>query len=297
MEDTAIRTGFQTMKGAEEYRNICMAAVCRAQADWLIGMNGTRAYTTCYFKRLVVGRVQTRTLAMLAERQDKIEHFKKEAFYKVALTDGRLTVVSENIANEEAADLLASLCMDSEAVITQVKREQKKAFPPKLYDLTSLQREANRYFGYTAKKTLDMLQELYEEKLITYPRTDSQYLSDDMEGTAKNVIEAIFNSLLFEQNIMFNPDIKRILNSKKVTDHHAIIPTMEIIKQDLKAIPESEMKILSLCEKRLLCATGEKHIYNSTKAVITCNNTVFKVSGKEVWKNGWKEFEDFLKNS
>ena len=141
-----------------------MAAVCRAQADWLIGMNGTRAYTTCYFKRLVVGRVQTPTLAMLAERQDKIEHFQKEAFYKVALTDGRLTVASENIANEEAADLLASLCMDSEAVITQVKKEQKKAFPPKLYDLTSLQREANRYFGYTAKKTLDMLQELYEEK-------------------------------------------------------------------------------------------------------------------------------------
>ena len=132
---------------------------------------------------------------------------------------------------------------------------------------------------------------------MTYPRTDSQYLSDDMEGTAKNVIEAIFNSLLFEQNIMFNPDIKRILNSKKVTDHHAIIPTMEIIKQDLKAIPESEMKILSLCANRLLCATGEKHIYNSTKAVITCNNTVFKVSGKEVWKNGWKEFEDFFKNS
>lgn len=182
MEDTAIRTGFQTMKGAEEYRNICMAAVCRAQADWLIGMNGTRAYTTCYFKRLVVGRVQTPTLAMLAERQDKIEHFQKEAFYKVALTDGRLTVVSENIANEEAADLLASLCMNSEAVITQVKREQKKAFPPKLYDLTSLQREANRYFGYTAKKTLDMLQELYEEKLVTYPKNGQPVRDGGYEG-------------------------------------------------------------------------------------------------------------------
>ena len=297
MEDAAIQKGFQTMKSEEEYKNLCMAAVCRAQADWLIGMNGTRAYTTRYFKRLVVGRVQTPTLAMLAERQERIEHFQKEAFYKVALTDGKLTVVSENIANEEAADLLAALCNGSTAVVTQMKKERKKSFPPKLYDLTSLQREANRYFGYTAKRTLDMLQELYEEKLVTYPRTDSQYLSDDMEGTAKNVIEAIFNSLLFEQNIMFNPDIKRILNSKKVTDHHAIIPTMEIIKQDLKAIPESEMKILSLCANRLLCATGEKHIYNSTKAVITCNNTVFKVSGKEVWKNGWKEFEDFFKNS
>ena len=176
-------------------------------------------------------------------------------------------------------------------------KEEKWVAPPKLYDLTTLQRDANRLFGFTAKQTLEYTQSLYEKKLVTYPRTDSQYLSDDMEGTAKNVIEAIFNSLLFEQNIMFNPDIKRILNSKKVTDHHAIIPTMEIIKQDLKAIPESEMKILSLCANRLLCATGEKHIYNSTKAVITCNNTVFKVSGKEVWKNGWKEFEDFFKNS
>ena len=144
---------------------------------------------------------------------------------------------------------------------------------------------------------MEYTQSLYEKKLVTYPRTDSQYLSNDMEGTAKNVIEAIFNSLLFEQNVMFNPDIKRILNSKKVTDHHAIIPTMEIIKQDLKAIPESEMKILSLCANRLLCATGEKHIYNSTKAELTCNDTVFKVSGKEVWKNGWKEFEDFFKSS
>ena len=176
-------------------------------------------------------------------------------------------------------------------------KEEKWVAPPKLYDLTTLQRDANRLFGFTAKQTLEYTQSLYEKKLVTYPRTDSQYLSDDMEGTAKNVIEAIFNSLLFEQNIMFNPDIKRILNSKKVTDHHAIIPTMEIIKQDLKAIPEGEMKILSLCANHLLCATGEKHIYNSTKAELTCNDTVFKVSGKEVWKNGWKEFEDFFKNS
>lgn len=209
MEDTAIRTGFQTMKGAEEYRNICMAAVCRAQADWLIGMNGTRAYTTCYFKRLVVGRVQTPTLAMLAERQDKIEHFQKEAFYKVALTDGRLTVVSENIANEEAADLLASLCMDSEAVITQIKREQKKAFPPKLYDLTSLQREANRYFGYTAKKTLDMLQELYEEKLVTYPRTDSQFVTEDMRDTVEELVgkcQSYFRSWIMDSWDITSPE-------------------------------------------------------------------------------------------
>lgn len=131
MEDAAIQKGFQTMKSEEEYKNLCMAAVCRAQADWLIGMNGTRAYTTRYFKRLVVGRVQTPTLAMLAERQERIEHFQKEAFYKVALTDGKLTVVSENIANEEAADLLAALCNGSTAVVIQMKKERKKSFPPK----------------------------------------------------------------------------------------------------------------------------------------------------------------------
>ena len=189
MEDAAIQKGFQTMKSEEEYKNLCMAAVCRAQADWLIGMNGTRAYTTRYFKRLVVGRVQTPTLAMLAERQERIEHFQKEAFYKVALTDGKLTVVSENIANEEAADLLATLCNGSTAVVTQMKKECKKSFPPKLYDLTSLQREANRYFGYTAKRTLDMLQELYEEKLVTYPRTDSQFVTEDMKDSVEELVE------------------------------------------------------------------------------------------------------------
>ena len=219
------------MKGAEEYRNLCMAAVCRAQADWLIGMNGTRAYTTCYFKRLVVGRVQTPTLAMLAERQDKIEHFQKEAFYKVALTDGRLTVVSENIANEEAADLLASLCMGSEAVITQVKRERKKAFPPKLYDLTSLQREANRYFGYTAKKTLDMLQELYEEKLVTYPRTDSQFVTEDMRDTVEELVGKMPVLLPFLDYGQLGHNITRVINNAKVSDHHAILPTKEAIEK------------------------------------------------------------------
>ena len=297
MEDEAIQKGFQTLKDRKEYAGLCNAAVCRAQADWLIGMNATRAYTTRYFKRLVVGRVQTPTLAMLTERKEKIEHFKKEAYYMAHIMGNGLDAVSEHISDKTEAGRIAGACENGQALVTSVVKEEKWVAPPKLYDLTTLQRDANRLFGFTAKQTLEYTQSLYEKKLVTYPRTDSQYLSDDMEGTAKNVIEAIFNSLLFEQNIMFNPDIKRILNSKKVTNHHAIIPTMEIIKQDLKAIPESEMKILSLCANRLLSATGEKHIYNSTKAEITCNNTVFKVSGKEVWKNGWKEFEDFFKNS
>ena len=298
MEESAIRDGFHNLRPGSDYDNLYKSALCRQEADWLVGINGTRLFTVLYGgKALKVGRVQTPTLAMLVDRESKIMNFKKEAYYMAHIMENGLDAVSEHISDKTEAERIAGACENGQALVTSVIKEEKWVAPPKLYDLTTLQRDANRLFGFTAKQTLEYTQSLYEKKLVTYPRTDSQYLSDDMEGTAKNVIEAIFNSLLFEQNIMFNPDIKRILNSKKVTDHHAIIPTMEIIKQDLKAIPESEMKILSLCANRLLCATGEKHIYNSTKAVITCNNTVFKVSGKEVWKNGWKEFEDFFKNS
>lgn len=298
MEESAIRDGFHNLRPGSDYDNLYHSALCRQEADWLVGINGTRLFTVLYGgKALKVDRVQTPTLAMLVDRESKIMNFKKEAYYMAHIMGNGLDAVSEHISDKTEAGRIAGACENGQALVTSVVKEEKWVAPPKLYDLTTLQRDANRLFGFTAKQTLEYTQSLYEKKLVTYPRTDSQYLSDDMEGTAKNVIEAIFNSLLFEQNIMFNPDIKRILNSKKVTDHHAIIPTMEIIKQDLKAIPESEMKILSLCANRLLCATGGKHIYNSTKAEITCNNTVFKVSGKEVWKNGWKEFEDFFKNS
>jgi len=298
MEESAIRDGFHNLRPGSDYDNLYKSALCRQEADWLVGINGTRLFTVLYGgKALKVGRVQTPTLAMLVDRESKIMNFKKEAYYMAHIMENGLDAVSEHISDKTEAERIAGACENGQALVTSVIKEEKWVAPPKLYDLTTLQRDANRLFGFTAKQTLEYTQSLYEKKLVTYPRTDSQYLSDDMEGTAKNVIEAIFNSLLFEQNIMFNPDIKRILNSKKVTDHHAIIPTMEIIKQDLKVIPESEMKILSLCANRLLCATGEKHIYNSTKAELTCNEIVFKVSGKEVWKNGWKEFDDFFKNS
>ena len=298
MEESAIRDGFHNLRPGSDYDNLYKSALCRQEADWLVGINGTRLFTVLYGgKALKVGRVQTPTLAMLVDRESKIMNFKKEAYYMAHIMENGLDAVSEHISDKTEAERIAGACENGQALVTSVIKEEKWVAPPKLYDLTTLQRDANRLFGFTAKQTLEYTQSLYEKKLVTYPRTDSQYLSGDMEGTAKNVIEAIFNSLLFEQNIMFNPDIKRILNSKKVTDHHAIIPTMEIIKQDLKVIPESEMKILSLCANRLLCATGEKHIYNSTKAELTCNEIVFKVSGKEVWKNGWKEFDDFFKNS
>ena len=298
MEESAIKEGFSNLRPGSEYDHLYESALCRQEADWLVGINGTRLFTVLYGgKALKVGRVQTPTLAMLVDREAKIMNFKKEAYYVAHILGNGLDAVSEHIRDKAEAEKIAGACAKGQALVTAVVKEEKWVAPPKLYDLTTLQRDANRLFGFTAKQTLEYTQSLYEKKLVTYPRTDSQYLSDDMEGTARNVIEAIFNSLLFEQNIMFNPDVKKVLNSKKVTDHHAIIPTMEIVKQDLKAVPESEMKILSLCANRLLCATAEKHIYNSTKAELTCNGMVFKVSGKEIWKNGWKDFEDFFKNS
>ena len=295
MEDAAIQKGFQTMKSEEEYKNLCMAAVCRAQADWLIGMNGTRAYTTRYFKRLVVGRVQTPTLAMLAERQERIEHFQKEAFYKVALTDGKLTVVSENIANEEAADLLAALCNGSAAVVTQMKKERKKSFPPKLYDLTSLQREANRYFGYTAKRTLDMLQELYEEKLVTYPRTDSQFVTEDMKDSVEELVEKMPVLLSFVDYEQLGHGIKRVINNAKVSDHHAILPTKEAVEKGIADLPADKKNLMMLICQQLVQATGEEYLYEQTDITVKCQEHDFKARGKIPVQMGFKEVEKAFK--
>lgn len=296
MEDAAIQKGFQTMKSEEEYKNLCMAAVCRAQADWLIGMNGTRAYTTRYFKRLVVGRVQTPTLAMLAERQERIEHFQKEAFYKVALTDGKLTVVSENIANEEAADLLAALCNGSTAVVTQMKKEDKKAFPPRLYDLTSLQREANRYFGYTAKRTLDMLQELYEEKLVTYPRTDSQFVTEDMKDSVEELVGKMPVLLPFVDYGQLGHGIKRVINNAKVSDHHAILPTKEAVEKGIADLPADKKNLMMLICQQLVQATGEEYLYEQTDITVKCQEHDFKARGKIPVHMGFKEVEKAFKH-
>ena len=296
MEDAAIREGFQTMKSEEEYKNLCMAAVCRAQADWLIGMNGTRAYTTRYFKRLVVGRVQTPTLAILAERQERIEHFQKEAFYKVALTDGKLTVVSENIANEEAADLLAALCNGSTAVVTQMKKECKKSFPPKLYDLTSLQREANRYFGYTAKRTLDMLQELYEEKLVTYPRTDSQFVTEDMKDSVEELVGKMPVLLPFVDYGQLGHGIKRVINNAKVSDHHAILPTKEAVEKGIADLPADKKNLMMLICQQLVQATGEEYLYEQTDITVKCQEHDFKARGKIPVQMGFKEVEKAFKH-
>ena len=298
MEESAIREGVENLKPGSDYDHLYHSALCRQEADWLVGINGTRLFTVLYGgKVLKVGRVQTPTLAMLVEREAKIMNFKKEQYFMAHILCGGVDAVTERIDNKTEAENVAGACRNGQALVTSVEKEEKTVSPPKLYDLTTLQRDANRLFGFTAKQTLEYTQSLYEKKMCTYPRTDSQYLSDDMEQTAGNVIEAIFSSILFEENRMFNPDIKRVLNSKKVTDHHAIIPTMEIAKADLAALPETERKILSLVANRLLCATGEKHLYETVKAELSCGGYTFTTSGKSVLKNGWKDFEDAFKRS
>ena len=291
MEDEAIRKGFHEMKDANFYSNLCMAAVCRAQADWLIGMNATRAYTTKYYKRLVVGRVQTPTLAMLAERQEKIEHFQKEAFYKVSLTDGKFVVVSENITNKADAELLAALCDGSEAVITELKREQKKISPPKLYDLTSLQREANRYFGFTAKKTLDLLQELYEEKLVTYPRTDSRFVTEDMIGTVEELAGKMPLLLPFVEYGKLGHNIKRVINNAKVSDHHAILPTKVAVEKGIVDLPVDKKNLLMLIGQQVLQAVGEDYLYEQTDVTVNCQKNEFTARGKTAVQMGFKDVE------
>lgn len=296
MEDEAIKNGFREMQDASLYRNLCMAAICRAQADWLIGMNATRAYTTKYYKKLVVGRVQTPTLAMLTERQDRIEHFQKETFYRVELTDGKLVAVSENITNKADAELLAALCDGSEAIITELKREQKKVSPPKLYDLTSLQREANRYFGFTAKKTLDLLQELYEEKLVTYPRTDSRFVTEDMIGTVEELAGKMPLMLPFVEYGQLGHNIKRVVNNEKVADHHAILPTKEAVEKGIMDLPVDKKNLMILIGQQVLQAVGEDYLYEQTDVTVNCQKNEFTARGKKAVQMGFKDVEKAFRN-
>lgn len=297
-EESAIKEGLASMKDGREYDNLFDSAMCRAKADWLIGLNGTRLFTIVYNTRtLNVGRVISPTLAMIVERQAKINNFRKEQYFMVHILCGGVDAVTERIDSKTEAEKVAGACLNGQALVTSVIKEEKAVTPPKLYDLTTLQRDANRLFGFTAKQTLDYTQSLYENKLVTYPRTDSQFLSDDMAETAENVIKAIFDTMTFVPQVLFNPDIGRILNSKKVSDHHAIIPTVKILSSDLSKLPEAECKILSLVANRLLCATGEKHLYESVKAEFKCQDYIFTTSGKEVVKNGWKDFDEAFRKS
>ena len=291
MEDGAIRSGFDNLKDGREYDALFASALCRAKADWLIGINATRLFSCLYGKTLNVGRVQTPTLKMLTDRDAAISHFQKEKYYHVRLDLSGADAASERISDKAEADALKGACEAGKAVCVSLTREKKTAAPPKLFDLTSLQRETNRIFGYTAKQTLDLAQSLYEKRLLTYPRTDSSFLTDDMGGTAADIIALLCEKLPFMAGADFTPEIAKVLDSKKVSDHHAIIPTMELAKADPDALPESEKNILTLAGARLLFATAEPHIYEAVTAVFSCAGTDFTARGKTVLAEGWKELE------
>ena len=291
MEESAIKAGFASLKDGKEYDPLYSSALCRAKADWIIGINMTRLFSCLYGKTLNVGRVQTPTLKMLVDRDAAITTFKKEKYYHVRLSLSGVEAASAKIHAAEEAGNLKAACEAAQAVCTSVTREKKTVAPPKLFDLTSLQREANRIYGYTAKQTLDLAQALYEKKLLTYPRTDSSYLTDDMGGTAAQIAALLAGKLPFMQGADFTPEISRLLDSKKVSDHHAIIPTMELAKADLAALPESERNILTLAGARLLMACAEPHIFEAVTAVFSCVGQEFTAKGKTVLAEGWKGFE------
>ena len=297
MEDAAIREGFANLCPDSDYDALYQSALCRAKADWLVGINATRLFSVLYHKTLTVGRVQTPTLKMLVDRDAKILRFQKERYYTVGIQSGSLKADSGRIASMDEADTLKNACAGASAICSSVKREKKTEQPPKLYDLTTLQREANRLFGFTAKQTLDYAQQLYEKKLLTYPRTDSQYLTEDMGQTAQHLVSDLLGLLPFAQGLGLTPEVGRILNSKKVSDHHAIIPTSEFVKQGFTGLAESESKLMNLVCSKLLCAVAAPHEYETVTAVFSCAGNEFTAKGKTVLVPGWKEIDQRFRSN
>lgn len=278
MEDAAIQQGFENLKDGAAYDNLFAASECRAKADWLIGMNGTRAFTKKYGRKQTIGRVQTPTLAMLAERQAKIQNFVKEPYYKVELSGGGMVAVSEQMAQEQDADTMRAACDGQCTVVGSIERKRVEKKPPKLYDLTTLQREANRYYGLTASQTLQAAQELYEEKLVTYPRTDSQFVTEDMRKTVESLVLALDGAVA---------DVSCVINNSKVTDHHAILPTMQGAKCDKEKLSETKQKILSLIIWKLVQAVQPPFIYEDVLVTVCCQGRNFTAKYKDVLQPGY----------
>ena len=297
MEDMAIREGFDELRPGAEYEALYQSALCRQKADWLVGINATRLFSVLYRRTLNVGRVQTPTLAMLADRDGKITLFKKEKYHHVRLQVSGAEAVSEKFTDPAEAEQVKADCAGAPVICTSVTREQKKEQPPKLYDLTTLQREANRLFGYTAKQTLDYAQSLYEKKLLTYPRTDSRYLTSDMAETASCVIHLAAKVPPFDGCGSFFPLVELMVSDKDVTDHHAIIPTMEIEKADIKTLPVGERNLFLLVCCKLLCAAAEPYVYERVTATFDCGGHSFTAKGKQVLSEGWREIERIFRFS
>ena len=297
MEDAAIREGFADLHPGADYDPLYQSALCRQKADWLIGINASRLFSVLYHRTLNVGRVQTPTLALLADRDSKIVLFRKEKYHHVRLALEGTEAVSEKIPAMEDAQTMRDACDGKKATCVSVVREKKTEKPPKLYDLTTLQREANRVFGYTAKQTLDYAQSLYEKKLLTYPRTDSRYLTVDMTETASVVLHLAARVPPFDACPEFFPDVLALVNDKEVSDHHALIPTLELKKADVPALPVGERNILLLVCCKLLCAAAEPFVYEAVTATFDCGGHTFTAKGKLLLSQGWRTIQEVFRSS
>ena len=291
MEDAAIRDGFEHLRPGHAYDRLYDAAVCRAGADWLIGINATRLFSVLYGVTLNVGRVMSPTLALLVQRESDIQAFISKPFYVPEITCGGFTASGEKLSGKNEAEKIHMACDGKTATVLSVEKQVKTVQPPRLYDLTTLQRECNRIYGYTAQQTLDYVQSLYEKKLATYPRTDSQYLTEDMQATAASLILWLRDNISFGKGCAGEPDIDRVTDGSKVTDHHAIIPTVEIARTDLSELPSGERDVLTLIAARLLCATAQANRFEAVTAVLDCEGYSFTAKGKTVLQAGWKEVE------
>ena len=292
MEDSAIREGFANLRPGADYDGLRDAALCRAKADWLVGINATRLFSVLYHRTLNIGRVMSPTLALIVQREAEIDTFKPVPFYTVALELPGLTVSGERMADKAAAEQLKEACQGANVTIKKVERKEKSEKPPALYDLTTLQRDANRLLGFTAQQTLDYLQSLYEKKLCTYPRTDSRYLTGDMADSLPVLVNLVANAMPFRKGIAITCDPQTVINDKKVTDHHAVIPTRNLKDADLSALPAGEKAVLELVALRLLCAVAQPHIYSETVVIAACAGGEFTAKGKTVKHPGWKALED-----
>ena len=288
MEDDAIRSGFQNLRPGSDYDGLHQSALCRAKADWLVGINATRLFSVLYHRTLNVGRVLSPTLALLVQREAEIGAFRAEPFYTVQLDCGGVSAVSEKFKDNAAAMQLADACADQTAVVKCVEQKERTEKPPALYDLTTLQRDANRILGYTAQQTLDYLQALYEKKLCTYPRTDARYLTDDMQSSIASYVAVA--AALCEMSQPEAIHAEQACNSKKVSDHHALIPTASATKSAFLDLPLGEREVLRLVAKQLLCAVSDAHRYSETTLTLSCGGQEFTVKGKTVLQTGWKQY-------
>ena len=291
MEDSAIREGFANLRPGADYDGLHQAALCRAKADWLVGINATRLFSVLYHRTLNIGRVMSPTLALIVQREAEIDAFKPVPFYTVALDLPGVSATSARMDKKADAEQLKSACQGGTATVKRVERKDKSEKPPALYDLTTLQRDANRLLGYTAQQTLDYLQNLYEKKLCTYPRTDSRYLTSDMAEGLPALVNLVANAMPFRKGIAISCDTAAVINDKKVTDHHAVIPTRNIQGTDLSALPVGERAILKLVALRLLCAVAPPHTYAETSITVDCAGAEFTAKGKTVKQPGWRALD------